>query len=39
VLTSPQLAAELEGVDVPVETIENFMDQQEVKDILEKYVD
>jgi PTS system ascorbate-specific IIB component len=39
VLTSPQLAAELEGVDVPVETIENFMDQQEVKDVLEKYVD
>ncbi|MFT8705208.1 PTS sugar transporter subunit IIB [Bifidobacterium aquikefiricola] len=39
VLTSPQLAAELEGVDVPVETIENFMDPDEVKKILEKYAD
>ncbi|MFT8593499.1 MAG: PTS sugar transporter subunit IIB [Bifidobacterium sp.] len=39
VLTSPQLAPELEGVDVPVETIENFMDSDEVKRVLEKYAD
>ena len=37
VLTSPQLAPELEGTTTPVETIENFMDVEEVKGVLERY--
>lgn len=39
VLTSPQLAPELEGVTTPVETVENFMDTEEIKSILQKYAD
>lgn len=39
VLTSPQLAAELEGTTTPVETVKNFMDKDEIKGILEKYAD
>lgn len=37
VLTSPQLAPELEGATTPVETVENFMDLDEITEILEKY--
>ena len=37
VLTSPQLAPELEGTTTPVETIENFMAVEEVKGVLERY--
>ncbi len=37
VLTSPQLAPELEGTTTPVETVENFMDLDEITGILEKY--
>ncbi|MCO6559414.1 MAG: PTS sugar transporter subunit IIB [Bifidobacterium sp.] len=39
VLTSPQLAPELEGTSTPVETVQNFMDADEIKGILEKYQD
>lgn len=39
VLTSPQLAPELEGTTTPVETVQNFMDTNEIKGILEKYAD
>ena len=34
VLTSPQLAPELEGTTTPVETVENFMDLDEITGIL-----
>ena len=37
VLTSPQLAPELEGTTTPVETVENFMDLDAITGILEKY--
>lgn len=39
VLTSPQLAPELEGTTTPVETVQNFMDSDEIKGILEKYAE
>lgn len=39
VLTSPQLAPELEGTTTPVETVQNFMDSDEIKAILEKYAE
>ncbi len=37
VLTSPQLAPELEGTTTPVETVENFMDLDEITGSLETY--
>lgn len=39
VLTSPQLAPELEGTTTPVETVQNFMDKDEIRGILEQYAD
>jgi PTS system ascorbate-specific IIB component len=39
VLTSAELAPELEGTTTPVEVVNNFMDTNEVKSILEKYAD
>lgn len=39
VLTSAELAPELEGTTTPVEIVTNFMDQDEIKTILEKYAD
>lgn len=37
VMTSPQLAAELKGTSTPVESIENFMDVEEIKEVLKRY--
>ena len=39
VLTSAELAPELEGTTTPVEVITNFMDTDEIKSVLEKYAD
>ncbi|MCH4209066.1 PTS sugar transporter subunit IIB [Bifidobacterium sp.] len=39
VLTSAELAPELEGTTTPVEVVANFMDTDEIKTILEKYSD
>ncbi|WEV65966.1 MULTISPECIES: PTS sugar transporter subunit IIB [unclassified Bifidobacterium] len=39
VMTSPQLAPQLDGVTTPIETVNNFMDTDEIKAILEKYDD
>lgn len=39
VLTSAELAPELEGTTTPVEVVTNFMDTDEIKTILEKYSD
>ncbi|BDR53739.1 PTS ascorbate transporter subunit IIB [Bombiscardovia nodaiensis] len=39
VLTSKELAPELEGTTTPVETVTNFMDLDEVKSILQEYAD
>ncbi|WP_427876171.1 PTS sugar transporter subunit IIB [Gardnerella sp. 2492-Sm] len=37
VMTSPQLASELKGTSTPVESIENFMDVEEIKEVLKRY--
>ena len=37
VLTSAELAPELEGTTTPVEIISNFMDTDQIKTVLEKY--
>lgn len=37
VLTSEELAPELEGTTTPVESIVNFMDLDEIKGVLENY--
>ncbi|KFI68409.1 PTS sugar transporter subunit IIB [Bifidobacterium magnum] len=37
VLTSAELAPELEGTTTLVEAISNFMDLEEIKDVLERY--
>ena len=39
VLTSAELAPELEGTTTPVEVVNNFMDTDEITTILEKYAD
>jgi ascorbate PTS system EIIB component len=39
VLTSNELAPELEGTTTPVETVDNFMDIDEIKRILQGYAD
>ncbi|BDR55323.1 PTS ascorbate transporter subunit IIB [Bombiscardovia apis] len=39
VLTSNELASELEGTTTPVETVDNFMDMDEIKNILKEYAD
>ncbi|NEG69911.1 PTS sugar transporter subunit IIB [Bifidobacterium choloepi] len=38
VLTSAELAPELEGTTTPVEVIHNFVDADEVRGVLERYM-
>ena len=38
ILTSQELAGDLEGVSTPVEVIHNFMDAEEIKGVLQRYV-